>query len=305
MNNSRDLEITFEFENQNFFIDYPSCQSSVSNLRTESELLAQALFSETPAIILGLSSGLDSQVVLHSFYSQNFKIKCAFMHLPGYNEVEFERVKLLEKKYNLDLEVVEIYPELCKDKLFNEFEETGIPPYQLLHKQFLSCLPADHSFIQGLDGPDFYQTNSAWNIIQTANSFVNSRTRAFYLLKRSGRIINWERHSKILLSILTDDIVSAFLYSYNNIVNNNLVYSSGKKIPIVDHYDLYIKPFIYAKYWKDELEYFPKYQGCEEIHWVMNNKWHRYKQNVAVIPLNDLVTHLQSSPYSAKRYYQR
>jgi hypothetical protein len=297
--------IDFCLEDDKFFIEYASCGNDVGNLREESEKLALSISEYNKDIIISLSSGLDGQIVLHSFYSQNIPVKVAFMHLPGFNDIEFDRVHLLKEKYKFNLIVKELDPNADKDELLKEYEETKIPPYQLLHKKFLSSLPTDDTFIQGLDGPDFYYWNDVWNIIQTPNSFVNSRTRAFRLVQRKGVTFNWERNSNVLLSVLQDDIVVAFLHAYNNIVNNDLIYTSGKKIPIIDHYDLYIKPFIYAKYWKDELEYFPKYQGCEGIDWIMNNKWHQYRENVAVIPLDELVKHLRSSPDSVKRYYQK
>jgi len=298
-------DINFKLEDNIFYIEYESCGNAIGNLRQESEKLALKISKVNPNIIVSLSSGLDGQIVLHSFYSQNIPVKTAFMYLPGYNEVEYERIKILESKYNLDLITIELDPREYKDELFLEYEKTKIPPYQLLHKKFLSLLPEDYTFIQGIDGPDFYFTNNRWIVIQTPNSYVNSRTRACELLGRTGEIVNWERNSNILLSVLKDDIVSSFLYAYNNIVNNDLVDSGGKTIPIIDHYDLYIKPFIYAKYWKDELEYFPKYQGCEEIDWVMNNKWHQYRENLASIPLSELMSHLESAPGSVKRFYQK
>jgi hypothetical protein len=294
-------EIQIDFDNGLFFVEYESYGPGVLDLRTESEILAKKLYQQNSKIILGLSSGLDSQIILHSFYSQNLKIKCAFMHLPGLNEVEYEQVRILEKKYGLDLIIIQINPNECKEELLAEFEKTKIPPYQLLHKKFLSKLPKDYDFIQGIDGPDFYRRNDKWYILQTANSYVNSRSRALKMLERSGRIINWERHSNILLSILVDDTVKNFLCAYDVFINNQLVYNDGSEIPIIDQWDLYIKPFIYAKCWKNELTYFPKYQGCEGLEWVMKGKWHKYRENLVIIPYDEIVAHLLSTG-STKRY---
>jgi len=297
-------DINFYFDDAQFCIDYASCGPDVENLRKESEKFALELANQNKKIIVSLSSGLDGQVVLHSFCAQNIPVKAAFMHLPGFNDVEYERVLTLKTKYNLDLIVKELNPDLYKNDLLLEFDKTKIPPYQLLHKKFLSLLPADHTFIQGLDGPDFYCKDNKFYIFQTAHSFVNSRTRAFLMLNRDAPIVNWERKSRILLSILQDEIIKSFIFAYSNIKNNGLTYSNDKEIPIIDHYDLYIKPFLYAKYWQDELEYFPKYQGCEEIDWVIEKKWHQYRENLIIMPLDELKSHLQSNS-KIKRFYQR
>ena len=44
----------------------------------------------------------------------------------------------------------------------------------------------------------------------------------------------------------------------------------GVNLTTVDRYDYYIKPLLYAKYWKDELIYFGKYVGEEEIKYIRN-----------------------------------
>lgn len=300
-----DLGIDLGFEGQKFFMSFESCSRTIENFRIESERQALNLYKQNPKLMLGLSSGLDSQIVLHSFYSQGLPLKCAFLYMPGFNEPEYDQIKILNKKYNLDLEIVNLDPDLYKNELIKEYELTGIPPYQLLHKKFLSLLPDDYDFIQGVDGPDFIRKNNEWYIIQTANSFVNSRIRGFDLLKRRGKLISWEKSPEVFLSLINDEIVKCFMYAYDNISGNGLSYKDDTEIPIIDFYDLYIKPYIYAKYWKNELEYFPKYQGPENVKWIMERKWHAYRKNLIVISYQELITHLSTINGSVAKYYQR
>lgn len=285
------------FEDDVFSVTLTGCKRPIGNLREECEQKARDLYAENNKIMLGLSGGLDCQVILHSFVSQNIPIRCAFMYLTGCNDFELDNVRFLEKKYNLDLIIIELDPDELKDKLLKEYEETGIPPYQLMHKYFLSLLPEEYTFIQGLDGPDMVKgkDNSNWYIMQTANSFVNSRVRAMEMLDRSGRIISWEKSSEVFLSIITDDIFTAYMCAHNNIVNNGLFYQDNKAIPLIDHFDLYIKPFMYGKYWKDELTYFSKYQGPEEVDWIMAKRWHHYEKNVVFIPYKEAIEILSSN----------
>lgn len=293
------------FVNNIFSVTLHGVEHPVGNLRQECERKAKALYIENNNIMLGLSGGVDCQIVLHSFVTQDIPIKCAFMYLSGCNDFELANVRFLEKKYNLDLTVIELNPESLKDSVIGEYELTGIPPYQLIHKHFLSLLPSKYTFIQGLDGPDLLKRKSdgLWYIIQTANSFVNARVRALEQLDRKGKIVSWEKSPEILYSLLTDDVTTSYMYAHNNIVNNGLSYKNDSPISLIDHYDLYIKPIIYGKYWKDEIEYFSKYQGPEEIPWVMNRRWHEYEKNLVYIPYPEAVDIL-SRAGAEKTYYQ-
>lgn len=278
------------FHNNIFSVTLQGSAGSVGNVRQESERKARDLYSENNKIMLGLSSGLDSQIVLHSFASQGIPISCAFLYLSNCNDFELNNIRILENKYNLDLTIVELDPEQLKDRVMAEYLHTGIPPHQLMHKHFLSLLPAEHTFIQGLDGPDMVKRkDGAWYIMQTANSFVNSRIRGMEQLGRSGKIVSWEKSPEIFQSIITDDVFTAYLHTHNYIVNNGLSYQNDKAIPLIDHFDLYIKPFLYGRYWGSELEYFAKYQGPENISWIMNQRWHRYEENAVFIPYAEAV----------------
>lgn len=300
-----DLGINFGFEDKKFYVDYTSCGWPVSNYRDEFKKRAIELSSRSKKLMLGLSSGLDSQAVLHSFYEQNIKIECAFLYQPGFNEIEFSQLKILEKKYNINTIIVEINPYSIKEEIIDLYHKTGITPNQQIHKKFLEKLPEDYDFIQGVHGPDLFYKDSKWFCLETANSFEISRLRAFQFIKRSGKILGWERTGAILLSLLTDDILTSFMNSYNYISNNKLVYKDGSSIPIIDYWDLYIKPFIYGKYWKKELEYFPKFQGCENIDFIMEGPRNNYKKHSTIISYDNLVFHLKKNSGLVKRVYEK
>jgi hypothetical protein len=294
------------FTNNIFSVTLQGTSRPIGNVRQECERKARDLYQENSKIMLALSGGLDCQVVLHSFVSQSIPIKCAFLYLTGCNDFELDNVRALEKKYNLDLTVIELNPNDLKVSVMKEYDVTGIPPYQLMHKHFLTLLPADYTFIQGLDGPDLIKRkiDGEWFILQTANSFVNSRVRGLEMIDRTGKIVSWEKSTEMFYSIITDPVVTAYMYANDNIVNNGLSYINDKAIPLIDHYDLYIKPIIYGMYWKDELEYFSKYQGPEKISWIMDEKWHHYNKNVVYIPYKEAID-IMATPGKEKTYRQR
>ena len=191
-----------------------------------------------------------------------------------------------------------------KETVLSLHESLNLPPNQILHKMFLERLPNDTNFLQGAHGPDFFQHDNKWYLFESANSFEISRLRAFQTVNRSGKIIGFERIPEILLSLINDNIVKSFLYSYQYIKNNGLVYENGEQIPNIDFWDLYLKPFFYGKYWKDELEYFPKYQGCENIDYIINGPKNQYLKNLVAIPYNDLIDFLKSNDSEKRRFYE-
>ena len=296
--------INFGFENDKFFVEY-SCSRPVGNLRQEFDRRAVELYQKNPKLMLGLSTGLDSQAVLHSFFTQGIPLELAFLYLKGSNENELERLRILEKKYNFNAIVIEMDPYEKKDDILELYKQTGIAPYHHMHNEFLNQLPKDYDFIQGIHGPDIFSQNGKWYMIETANSFEISRLRALQLSNRSADIIGWERTGEILFSLLTDDVLQAFLHAHPYIFENGLRDSNGEKVKFIDNWDVYIKPFIYGKYWKGELEYFPKYQGPEKVDWIMNTKWHDYMKNLISTPLNTLVNHLQKHDGSTLRSWER
>jgi hypothetical protein len=296
------MQVTFE--NNIFSVTLTGPSRPIGNLREECELKAREIYKENNKIILALSGGLDCQVVLHSFHSQNIPIKCAFMYLKDCNDFEYNNVKILKDKYNLDLTVIELDPNDLKDAMLAEYQLTRIPPYQLMHKHFLSMLPEDHTFIQGLDGPEFIRSKDCWYLLETANSFVNARTRALQLVPRSGAVVNWEKSPELFASLMSDDVIKAYHDSFGYISNNGLMYKDSSEILVIHHWDLYMKPLLYAKYWKKEIEYFGKYQGPEKIDWVMNTKWHRYDLNRLFISVDEMMDIIQT-PGKEKTFYQK
>jgi hypothetical protein len=292
------------YNNNIFSVTFNGVNRPVGTLREECERKAREVYSENNKIILALSGGLDCQVVLHSFHSQGIPIKCAFMYMTGSNDFELNSVKILEKKYNLDLTIIEIDPNSVKDSVLEEHSVTGIPPYQLMHKQFLSMLPEEYTFIQGLDGPEFVKSKGIWYLLETANSFVNSRTRALQMVKRSGSIINWEKSPELYYSLMNDNIIKAYHDSFEYINNNGLMFKNGSEISVVNHWDLYMKPLVYAKHWGKDIEYFGKYQGPEKIDWIMNTKWHRYDLNRVFISINEMMS-IMNTPGAEKTFYQQ
>lgn len=302
MNNTF-LGINFGFTEEKFFVEYNNCSRPVGNLKEEFDQRARDLFSYNKKLILGVSSGLDSQAVMHSFCSQGLDITYAFLHMPGYNDFEFNNLKILADKYSIDPVVIEMDPMAMQSDLMYEYKTTGTLPGHAMQAKFLKKLPDDYDIIQGI-GPEFLFHNNAWYVLETANSMEISRLRAFQQVERIGKVIGWDRTAELTTSLLTDDVVKAFMSSYNYTSAHELIYKNGKEISVIDHWDLYIKPFIYGRYWKDQLEYFPKRNGFENISWITDGPKHQYRKNLVMIPYKELVDHLSSKNAGTVRFYE-
>jgi hypothetical protein len=265
------------FENNRYYIEYESAGRKIGTMREELNLAVKSI-SETSEdkLLISLSSGLDSQVIVHSFHEQGLPYTCAFLHMPGYNDNEYANVKVLQDKYKFKLLVRELDPAKEKDEILELAYANHTLPNNYMHKKFLSMLPEDMDFLNGLEGPDFVmnkQTKKKF-VMDAYWNFENTRLRVLRELNnRSGKVLNIDKSETgdaFLASILNDAVVKGYVNSMEYIVNNDLVDGSGKKPAVIFNYNYYIKPIIMGRYWGEELIYFPKYMGVENVDWIMN-----------------------------------
>jgi len=89
--------IQYGRDDNDFYIEFKSKSREVGNIRQEFEIRARQLYEQKDNIVLGISGGLDSQVMMHSFLCQGLNVKTSFLYMPGYNDNEYECIKILEK----------------------------------------------------------------------------------------------------------------------------------------------------------------------------------------------------------------
>lgn len=285
-----DSDWKYEYVNDQFILHIQPASHSL-NFREACVYRAKELADNLSNPVMSLSGGLDSQIVLHSFYEQGIKLDCVFRHFPNYNDNELANILILKKKYGFNLTTIKMNPGEYKEEILSEYRQTGLQPNQLLYKKFYSLLPSNLDIVQGLDGPNIYRhiKDNRLYYFETYNSFEFTRRRALNLLGRQGKFISFEKNSNVLRSIFAEESMEIFCETYDYFANNQV---SGVKV--IDFWDVYIKPYIYFKYWKKELEYFPKYQGPEGIDWIMNGPRHEYTKKIIYMDLEHLKTHLES-----------
>jgi hypothetical protein len=295
--------MNYGFENDKWYIDYTTCTRPVGNMRQESDRRAVEIANTSSKIMISLSGGLDSQSVLHSFYTQDIPVECAFLYLPGYNDNEYQNLKIIEKKYGIKAHIVDFDPYDYQDEIEEESMKHDIQPNSIIQKKFLSLLPGDYDFVSITHDPfisiDIKERNTSWFF--GYNTPEVARQRAFDLVDRKGKYIFFGDTSEFLTSILSEEIVHACIFSWPYFLFNGLS-KPGVKLATVDRWDYYIKPLVYGKYWRDELLYFPKFAGFERVPFLQTPL--RYKEHAVKIPLREFLMFLRSNTGETKRYFE-
>jgi len=296
----------YGFDNDKWWIEYSSCRWAPGNMREESDRRAVEIAQTSDKIMLSFSGGVDSQSMLLSFQQQDIPVECAFLYLPGFNDHELKNLRIAEKHYNIKVHIIDIDVYKIKDDLESESAKHDIQINSILQKKFLSLLPDNYDFVQMVHDPYVHinlENKPFW--FQGYNSFESVRHRAFELADRSGKFIFYGNNSEFLCSILDEEILWSCIHSWPYYRGNGL--TKGPDFPHVylettDRWDYYIKPLVYGKYWKDELLYFPKWAGFENIPFFLTEL--KIREHAMVTPLRPFVDFLKSCNGETKRFYE-
>lgn len=291
----------YGFDYNKFYIDIPSCTRPAGNMREESDQCAQDLAAKSNKLLLCISSGLDSQSVLHSFATQGIPIETAFLYMPGFNDNEYQHLKIVDKKYGINTQIIDIDPATIIDELIEEDRQTGIHRLFLMQKRFVSCLPESSDIVQIIHDPSITVIDGVPHYSVNLHSTEIEKDRAFNLLNRSGKHFFFGDSSEFRYSIYNDpvfrNVVKTLNYTNTNGIKKHLFSISDS-----DRWDFYIKPLIYGQYWKDELIYFPKFTGHENL--PKMQRPFRSDLHVVNIPYTELLSHLGSINGTTNRYYE-
>jgi hypothetical protein len=292
----------YGFDSDKFYLEYESCSRPAGNMREESDRRALEIAEAGSKLYITISAGLDSQSVLHSFYTQGIPVDTVFFFMPGYNDVEYENLKLVDKKYGIKTQIVDLDPLKIKDEILADAEAHHLSTNQAIQKKFMSLLPSNWDLIQMVHDPFVYVSpTKKFYYYQGYHDPEISKIRLHSLLNRSGKFIPFGTTSEFIFSILNDDVYKSALFS-SEYFDGNKLSKPGTELKTLDRWDYYIKPLIYGKYWKDELIYFPKFGGWENVPYSAGNRW--FRKHAVAIPYFDFLDHLSSPPGNIKRYYE-
>jgi hypothetical protein len=289
----------YGFEDDRFVLKINPASQPNLNFKEACVYRAKELYDNLNYPAISLSGGLDGQIVLNSFYCQGLKVDCVFRHYPGFNDIELDWVNKLKEKYNFNLIKFEINPYDIKNEILKEYNDTQIFPGELMYKKFISMLPDDMDIVQGFEGPVIVNGFGSLYYLESYNTFEMVRRKAISLLNRKGKFVNFERNSNVMSAILQEEIFQGFLDTYEYFSGHEFTESLKEFLP--DAWDLYVKPFLYHKHWKNDLMYFPKYRGTEGIHWLGNYRTY-YRERMIVINIEQFKKFLLSGNSEYKRF---
>jgi hypothetical protein len=308
-----------------FYIEFKSKCREVGNIRQEFEIRAQQLYEENNNIILAMSGGLDSQVMLHSFLSQGLKVKTSFLYMPGHNNNDFLHIKAIDKKYKIETEIIELNPTDFYDKFcLQSIEHDILNKYSLLFAYYMSLMPEDYTFVQH-SGPNLkyeiwknLNNNKIYHRVGYQSNDI-SKIRAFNLYNKKNKPVLFSHFGEHLLSVFKDEIFISGLYAstfwpdiveckksqeLDNLKQNHEVFQRCTM------YDPFIKGIIYGKYWKNELSYFKsstiamhKLHNYGSIGYDSGVNRKKILDTTVLIPMNELYNLLNSNKSISKKYY--
>jgi len=293
----------YGFEDNRFYVEYSGCTCPPTNIRHESDLEAQRLYAINNKLILCLSSGLDSQTALHSFKSQGIPIDCYFMHLKGFNDSEFENLKTIERKYSFKTNIIEIDPEKNRDECLHLANAHDTNPHHALHYLFVNQMPKEHDIIQ-VHTPWFVTKKSSGKHY-LYHSFYDpeiSRIQLLSKIQRTGNIKSFGSTGEYFASVISDEVIDYFLKSWQ-FYNDPTITRRGEPLHDVFRYEFYVKPLLYAKHWGDELFYFPKFAGFENIPWLANLNNETKREHMVFVEKDVLLNFLLTST-DTKKFYE-
>ena len=296
--------MSYGFIEDKFYIDLTPVARSVGSVREEFIERAKLINNSHNNLILSFSGGTDSQATYLAFHDAGIKVPCAFLHFLGYNDNELENTKACQKRFGFDLQIVDIDPIAKKDDVLQHSNALKIPPNQILHALFLQKLPEKTTLVEGFNGPDPYVHKGKHYILETANSVEYARLRAHKTLNKARTAVGFEKDEHLLLSILKDGILTSVCESWDYYNIEGLSYLGEEPISIINYWDLFIKPVFYGKNFGKDLIYFPKYQGCEKIDYIINGMEHDYRSNQIFLNVQDTIDFLENGS-ATKRYWQR
>lgn len=287
----------YGFDDDKFYIEVNGCSREVKNLKEEVEAEARRIYAVDKKLLVSLSAGLDSQVVLHSFLSQGINIDSVFFYMPGFNDNEYFNVKEIQRKTGAKVIVVDADPLKIRKEVDQLSVDLDVNPAHAVHAYFAKQLPEDVNLIQGLEQPNFFARDNKYYLLYSYFDPDISRQRA---VETSRKSYKFTFRDEVLLSYLTDPFFISMLRSWPYIESNGLQ-RKGTKMRAMWATENYVKPMQYAYYWKDSLQYFPKYAGSEKTTF-----WHRLyvKDRIVLVPLRECTTLLKSPASVTKRFYQ-
>lgn len=279
----------------NFNVTYHSPRRKIGNLREEFNNDAVELSKNLGMVYIAFSSGVDSQIIARSFLDMGLDAEYVFLHNKGNNELELEHVLECEKFYGIKVRKIELDINEHKDKWIADNEKhyaSSITQYPFLYLS--EQLEEDWPIItQGKAEPAIVGVRK--EIMSIYHNYYEDMELRFALMKNHRRVYDFPFSPEAIASYYTEDNLKVFASNIKYFSENRM------KLSYSQYFNMYAKPFVKGKYYRDDVIWYSKLTGAENYpKWMLDLDY--IKETRVSVPYWDLVEFLENTLDEEKTY---
>jgi hypothetical protein len=275
-----------------FFVEYNSASRDWSNLREEFRNDAKMISNNYGPVYVGFSSGIDSQIIARSFLDQKLDAEFVFLHYPGYNDIEYNRVKECESTFNFSVNVLKLNIDNLKEEwVARSLTETPKLMHQYTFEWLSNQLPEPWPFItQGSSEPAIIGTNK--ENVSVYHNYYDAMEQRFKLMSQFRKVIDFPYSPESISSYYTDPALKTFCSTIS-------YFSANNKTEQLQLFNTYAKAHVKGKYFSD-LIWYSKLSGYEMFpNWVVSELNPSTRVSV---PYWELVEFLETTRNKIKKF---
>ncbi len=282
---------------ENFSVTYHSPRRKIGNLREEFNNDAVELSTNLGMVYIAFSSGIDSQIIARSFLDMGLDAEYVFLHNKGKNDLELKHVLECEKFYGIKVRKIELDINEYKDVWRADNEKhfaSSITQYPFLYLS--EQLEEDWPIItQGKAEPAIVGDRK--DIMSIYHNYYEDMELRFSLMKNRRQVFDFPVSPEAITSYYTDDNLKTFASNIKYFAQNQI------KISQSQFFNMYAKPFVKGKYFKDDVIWYSKLTGTENYpDWMIAANY--IKETRVSVPYWNLVDFLENTIDQEKTYNQ-
>ena len=283
-----------------FFVRHNAPRRAYGNLRQEFGIDAASIYDTYGKVYVAFSTGIDSQIIARSFIDMGIDVEYIFVHSPGYNDLEMQRVKECENFFNIKVNIISIDINLFKEEWIERALLDPVPDmYQYQFGLVSSVLSEDFPIVmQGANEPYIIGNNSD-DVSIYRNKFENM-CRRFDYMGDYRTVIDFPFSPESVASYYTDRAVKGYCASLRSYRSNSLE-KNGKPITHGEMWNYYPKPIVKGQYFLKDIIWYEKITGFENYpDWFVSDIY--IKETRVSVPYWDLCDFLENNTNTHKDY---
>jgi hypothetical protein len=297
-----------------FYVKYRSPRRKIYDFRTELNTDAIEISKQYGPVYIGLSSGIDSQIITRCFLDNKLDCEFVFLYVKGVNDLEYERVIWCEKYFGIDVRKYTIDINSFKDEwIVKSKTEKNKSMHQYQFEWLSSNLENPYPFVtQGAYEPaivgGWYRQNRDEEHdypVAIYHNYEEAMLQRRRLMENHRPVLEFPFSPEAVSSYYTHTSFKTFCKNINYFIECDPVMPSLWQekdyfMHKLNYFNLYAKPFIKGEQFKDILWY-GKLSGYEQTpNWVVSNNFN--KATAITVPYWDLVDFLENNLNEEKIY---